>query len=1132
MAKGKHRLLKALLITLGSVVGLILVLQIVLNSKIVDNLVEKYAAEYIDGSLDYSDIKVSIIRNFPSVRLRIDSLSITYPHDRFAAWDSLGVQSRLREAGRGELADTLARFSRFSVVMNPWPLINGKVRVKHVGIKGLRAYAHAYDDSTANWNMFKFGGSDKDTTSTAGIPPISLGALRIGEHPRIVYTSQADTVYATLGMSSLRVGGRFAMDEGALRLRRASFDLDSLRIAGRLPADTLSARIEHLSLHENGADLYDILLKARAVARTGSYGRLELPVDLDGRLRFSMFPDDIMLDVQKLAANVAHIPFSAQGQADIRPDSLYVDASMKVDHCPLDTLLTAYARAFTPLADDIVTTAHLDMDVSAKGYLTPDQVPAVEACVRIPDGHVFYHPLDLGATLNVDVDASMTPQKMLDAKIDEFLARTRGLKLQLSGSASDLLGGDPRIRASVAGFAKLDSLARLLPEDSGIEADGTVDLELDANALLSELNQYQFQNAALAGKVTSDRILFRMPADTIDVEAFNTLIDINSSNRGIELAANIDSAKVAIGADTRARVRGMRNTGYIHKVENRFGKLAPKIEVTSDEDRIYFRTGTTRIMAMQTSIAASVQKIVLPDKNIMSDARAHYLDSLKRANPGVSTAELLSRERMRSGAGRPMPSYLKEKDFAKADISIALDSTLSAYLKQWKPTARISVRRGSVMTPALPLRTRIGGLYGSFDGDQLKLDTLAVKCGSSDAVASGSVSGLRRSLIGKGRLKADLDVKSKKLNLNEIIAALQLVQQNQVDTTTYGEEDERFVIDTLADVVLDSTKMALIVVPGNVDASLKVHADEINYTDILITPGIATVNIKDRVLQLADTRLATNLGNIDLDAFYSTQTKKDITAGADLRLSDVSAEGIIHMLPTVDSLMPVLKSFQGKLSCDVTATTKLDTCMNILMPTLDGVVRIQGKNLRIDDAGDLRKITKLLVFKDKNIGDIDDLYVNAVVHDNKLEVYPFILGVDRYQLALYGVQGFDKTMNYQVSILRSPFLIRFGIKMYGKLDDWHFGLTRAQYRNGTVPAFSQELDSLQINLGTSIRNIYRQGIEGVQRYNRSSIDQLQRMKEEKNYDPEAPVEALSEDESRKLESEMKEEEGQQQEQEQ
>lgn len=1124
MAKGKHRGLKAILIVLGAIIGLFLALQIVLNSRIVDKVVDKFATQFVDGTVDYSDIKVSLWR-FPSVRLRIDSLSLTYPHDRFAAWDSLGAPSRMREAGRAEAADTLASLGRLSVALNPFPLISGNIKVKHVGLSGLRAFAHSYNDSTANWNMFIAGSSEKDTTSS-GFPDISLGALRIHK-PVLYYTDQADTLYAMARMQALRIGGQVSSpEEGTLRLRRIRLDMDSLFVRGRLPADTLSAGVEYLDVNEHGTQIFDIQLGARALARTGSYGRLELPLEIDSRLGFSMFPGVTSIDIQKLLANVAHIPLSAQGKVDMMPDSLFVDATMKVDNCPIDTLLADYARAFTPIADDIITNARLDIDASAKGCLTSNQVPAVEACVRIPNGHIYYKPLDLGATLNVDVDASLSPNRRLDADIDDFFARTRGLKLSLDGSAYDLLGGDPRIKATANGFAKLDSLTRMLPEGSGIEAGGNVNIDLMADAHLSEFNQYKFQNASLSGKVSAERIALRMPADTLGVLAYNTLIDISSSQRGIELEADLDSARVAIGADMRARVRGMKNTGYMHKVETRSGKMAPKLEVTSDNASLFFKTGATRIMARGATVSASITKRLTPDKNAQQQMlMKRRLDSLKRSTPGLTRIDMEDLMSGKRSSGAPgSRSYTREKDFAKADISIALDSSLTNYLKQWKPDARISIRRGSIMTPALPLRTRLRGLYGSFDGDKLSLDTLSVKCGTSDMVASGSLSGLRRSLVSKGNLKADLDIRSKRININEIIAALQIAQQNKIDTTALSEEDESFVIDTLGDVVLDSTSMKLVIVPGNVDASLRVKADTINYTDILITPGVATVNMRDRVLQLTDTEFSTNLGDVALDAFYSTQTKKDISAGADLKLKNVSAEGIIHMLPTVDQMMPALKSFKGKLGCNVTATTQLDTNMNILMPTVDGVIRIEGKNLRVDDAGDLKKITRLLVFKDKNIGDIDDLYVNAVVHDNKLEVYPFILSVDRYMLALYGVQGFDKTMNYQVSILKSPFLIKFGVRLYGKLDDWHFGLTRAKYRNGNVPAFSQELDSLQLNLGTSIRNIYRQGIDGVRRYNRNSIQSLEQRKAEQNFDPNVAEEALSEEETRKFEAEVKEQE--------
>ena len=1114
---------RALLIVAGVVVLLFLAVQLVLNSRIVDRLVDKYAAEYVDGKLDYSRIRVSLIRSFPSVSLSIDSLSLTYPHDRFAAWDTLGVQTRMRRMGRSEAGDTLASFDRLSLSVNPLPLISGRIRVNRVGLRRLRAFARVYDDSTANWNMFLIPESEKDTTSETSVPPISLGSLRISGTPRIYYIDQADTVFASLRMNSLLLKGDVDFTDGGMRLSKALFQLDSLHLRGRIPADTLSADIDYFSIDEGHFNLYDVSLAARAVARTGSYGRLSVPLHIDGRVGFEMHPGQTDIDIRRLEANLAHIPFSARGRASLCGDSTYVDGTLKIDNCPLDTLISDYARAFTTIADDLVTNARLNVDATAKGSFTASGLPQIDACVTIPSGHVYYKPLDLGATLDIDVDGSLSPKKVLSANIENFYARTKGLRLKLYGSSDNILASNPRIKARADGFADLDSLMRLLPADSGIDAGGRLDINLNADAHISEFNQYKFRNASLTGSVTGDRIVFRMPEDTIGVVAYKPYVAVNSNLKGIVLDANLDSALVAIGRDMRARVRGMKNHGYMRKVETDSGKMASRFDVTSENSSVFFRSGPTRAMVRKVDLAASVQRRV-QDQSARRNRRNHVLDSLQRANPGVPRSELVAG--MLEKSGSRLPSHMSERDFRKADIRVSLDSSITSYFRQWKPTAEVSIGRGMVAMPALPLRTRIGGFSGRFDGEKLAVDTLAVKCGTSDLSASGELAGLGRTLSGMrgSRYRASLEVKSRRINLNEIIAAMQIAQTVGIDTAAVSEEDESFVIDSLADVVPDSTKLKLFIVPGNIDASVCVSADEVDYTDIKVTPAHFDVNMAERVVQIADADLNTELGNIRLDAYYATRTKKDISAGIDLRLSDVSAEGIIHILPTVDSLMPVLKSFKGDLGCEVTATTQLDTNMNVLMPTLDGVIRIDGQHLRVDDAGDLRKITRLLMFKNKNIGDIDDLYVDAVVHDNKLEVFPFVLGVDRYTLALYGTQGFDKSMNYQVSLLKSPFLLRFGINLHGSLDDWRYSLTRAKYRGNNVPAFSQTLDSLQINLGESIRNVCRRGVDEVRKYNERSMAALENRKAELNYSADAPVEALSEEETAKLSEEMKEEE--------
>ena len=107
----------------------------------------------------------------------------------------------------------------------------------------------------------------------------------------------------------------------------------------------------------------------------------------------------------------------------------------------------------------------------------------------------------------------------------------------------------------------------------------------------------------------------------------------------------------------------------------------------------------------------------------------------------------------------------------------------------------------------------------------------------------------------------------------------------------------------------------------------------------------AQLVMKERCVQITNTSAETNMGHIGLDAFYSTRTKEDLTTGFSISFKDITAEKVINLMPAVDSLMPMLKSFKGLLNCEIAATADLDTAMNIVMPTIDGVMRISGQNL-------------------------------------------------------------------------------------------------------------------------------------------------------------------------------------------
>lgn len=1074
--------LKIALAIAGGFAALVLALQILLDSPATFKYINKLASENIDGELRFSKLKISLVRSFPKVRVTVDSLSITYPHARYSAFDVPGEHDSRLDAGRGAEMDTLAAFDGFTAAINPWPLIFKCIRLSDAELDNLAIYAHDYGDA-ANWQLFKAGKAGGNGSDAGrGLPCMSIGEINVGQNPRLVYTDQGDSLFAVLGFRKLRFGGKYKVSADRIRIRRALLELDSLALKGDVPDGEFAFGLDRMNIREPSSHFFDLSFSGDALAATQSRGRLEVPFMLDGRIGFSHTAECMRFTVPSLDMMAAHVPMHLAGDATMRGDSTGLSARMDVDGCPLDTLLNEYLYGMVPSLRDFNTDARMNLSVGAEGWLSKDSFPQLKAEFRIPGGHLTYLPLNVQTGLRLDAEATMDAEKVLDASLNELLASTDGLRLELSGKAADMMGDDPAYALNVKGRACLDSLLRFVPESAGIrEALGKLNLDLRANAKKSELNTYKFREADILGSLTGDILHVSMPKDSLEIHTYAPSLSLHSSPEGLKLSAGFDSVYVGMGRRMTARVRDMKNSATVVKVESK-GVMTPKLSVESDNTGLFLKMGSSRVMAGKAGIVASAQKRIRPDKT--------------GRHPGDST----------SGRHRPkfadsvIPEFLQEEDFRKGDIHFSLDSSITRYAREWSPTARLNIRDASYASPVMPLKTRLYGIDLRLTDNNIRIDSLRVCSGTSDIEASGSLSGLRNAMGRRhGVIRTELNVNSERINLNELMAALQKGGKDGETVIPENEYDESFVVDRIDDAQIDTARTPLIIVPANLVARVNLNAGRVDFKDVLIDSLRTSLRMQERTLQMTNTSLSTNYGDIGLEAYYSTKTKRDISTGVDLHLSNLSAYQIIHLLPTVDKLMPALKSFEGTLGCDVSVTTQLDTNMNIVMPTLDGLIKVSGENLQVRDAGKLKRITKLLLFRDKNIGHIDDLHANAVIHDNMVEVFPFEIGVDRYRLALYGKQGFDRTIYYHVSILKTPFLIRFGINIFGTLDNWRFTLGFPKYRNGKVPSFREEIDNVQINIVRSIRNIYKSGVDGVRKYNEESFAILDEGKREKNF---------------------------------
>ena len=1126
---------------IGIWIALLILLQVALSPSILTKVMNRYAAEYIEADLKFGNAYVSVFERFPKVSLTLEDFSLTYPSDRFAMKEKLGAQGHLMRAGRGESADTLAAFRKFTISLSTPALLSGTIRLPYIALDKPRIFAHAYADGSANWNIF--GATENaDTIGTTDInkdssslPRISLGTIRFTNHPHIVYTDSRDTVFAMIDLKGMEFDGRIHTRN--ISRNRLGLRLDSMFVAGRLKADTLALGVDRFHIDEKDGHM-DIRTEFKTHMATRSFGRLRIPVTMEGRMHF---PKDSVpaLRLEDFTAEIASIPVKADAQIRLMQGRTGIDADININGCRIQGVMDGFIKNFIPEAADITTDASLNMDIDIRGSYDhiSGRLPDINVNVNVPESKTRHKAFDRDIRMFMKMQAETGSKGEIDINLDTIDVFSAGMGFSANGRVHDLLGKDPAFKVNGKMSAAFDSLKVFLPDTLQIESKGRLIAGIDGTIRMSQANMYNFSKADLKGYIKGDSIVLRSPVDTIDIalagiditlgpESRTSRRDSTKTFRLIGVTGNMAkfdinyrnlltaqgeeifiSAKNSASADTsrinplsgmfKAKTLSVKDAASsrirVKNTTNRF-LLMPKKEhpdipvmsLTSSNERIFVSTQSNRAMVSDAQMKVKAAMNTVERRKRISS----YLDSLANVYPDIPRDSLFAHSRAQR-ASRPVPEWMKEEDFKKQDIDIRLDESVAKYFREWDLDGKISVRNGFVMTPYLPLRNRLDKFEGHFTNNEIGLDSLRLVLGDSEIEAHGKLTGLRRALLRKGLIKADLNIGTQKIDADQLLTAYQKGMRFNPDNLKVSEEvnDEEFLEIVTSDTTSIASESSLLVVPSNVNADITLNASGVTYHDLVIDRMTAELIMKERCVQITNTSASTNMGDISLDAFYSTRTKKDLKTGFSISFKDITAEKVINLMPAVDSLMPMLKSFKGLLNCEVSATAELDTMMNVVMPSIDGVMRIGGKNLTISDSELYTSLAKKLMFKNKEEGRINSMTVEGLIRNSTLEVFPFVMKMDRYTLAMSGVQNLDQSFRYHASLIKSPFLIKLGVDLYGdNFDDMSFKIGKAKYKSEDVPVFSTVIDKTKVNLLQSIRGIYEKGVDNAIEENRKATE--------------------------------------------
>lgn len=1083
------RVVRGLLFTLIVLVVILLAVITVavsyLQPKRLTPLVEKYANEYLDADVTIGRVEISFWHTFPRFELDIDSLNV-----RSKALDHLPADVRNQlPAG----ADSLLSVAGFNGAINIPILFAGKIKVYDVEINHPAVTLVQATDSVSNLNIFPASDDDKESSSATIIPEVSLGTFAITGDMPVRYISLPDSTDIAVMLTTTSLNGaadpEYAIDiQGATSVEMPAIHLDNLGFG-------LGGEIEWKPSEPYKVSLSDFSLRAGDVET-----HISTDVDFDKFLRVNTF--DFKLPITPLADIIALIPADMRGELGKVKSTLSIAASVQ---------LTA---PFTPSADSL---------------------PSFHLTLSVPEGTASYDRLQLkrfALEAVADVDGKNLDKS--EVTIKKMLAIGPGVGFELNGNFTSLMS-DPAVDATFKGGLEIDRLPKPLLAKLPCQLSGSLRADSRFSLRQSYLTKENFHRIRLTGDATLRNFHASMPELPAELYTGTVELKLGTNSSFTRGEASVDSLLTAsLKIDTiSASVTGMdlqaaglkMGVGCQNTASSADTTLINPIGARIVADRIMFKSqeDSLRVRLRKSTVGATIRRFKGDTKKpqlhldvategafyadrvnraLLSKAllyvTAHpttftprrsspYIDSLRRKYPELSEDSIRTLVINRRQTLIQQAAIADSIAVAEGEaLDITVDNSLRRLMRRWQAEGVLKAERMRVFTPYFPLRNVLSDLDMKFNSDSMTISETQMRSGRSSLVVNGTISNITKALTsrtGRQPLKMKFTMQGDTIDVNQIAAAA-------FAGATFAERDTTGLIAITADTedekelqsavqTTDTDSIATLVVPSNIEANVDVNAKTILYSDLAFSNFHGNLNVYQGAINLEQMSARTTIGSIGLNALYSAPTKEDASFAFGLRVKDFHIGQFLNLVPTIDSIMPLLSDIDGIVNADIAATTDIDDGMNINIPSLKAVVKLSGDSLVLIDEETFRKVGKWLLFKHKERNVIDHMNVEMMVDSARLQLFPFIFDIDRYKLGVMGSNDMNMNLNYHIAVLKSPIPFKFGINLSGNIDDMKIRLGRAKFNEKNFPVSVSIADTTRINLVRQIGNIFRRGVKGA-----------------------------------------------------
>jgi uncharacterized protein involved in outer membrane biogenesis len=472
--------MKKLLIILGIVVLVIIVALItapMLFKPQIVKMVKEKANQSINANVDFKDVGISLLKNFPNAGISIDDLVII---------------------GRGPFdGDTLAYLQKFEASVSLGKLLfDRRAEILSLSLIKPRVYIRVLENGKANYMIFpEVDAVEAPADTAAAAMDLAVKRYKISDG-YVVYINDST--------------GMAAQVSGLNHEGKGDFKKEIFTLATNTEIDDIDFKIKGASY------LTDARLRMKA----------DLEVDTNQK-RFAFKENQIKLN---------ELILNFDGWIRMADNETELDLTFGAPQTEFKSLLSMVPAIYKEDFGDLKAEGQLKLDGIIRGTFSQAQFPMVDIKLFVEKG-MFQHPQVPAPVRNVDVNLQITNPGVT---MNETVIDLRRFHLEIDEQPLDaqlLVRNpvkDPYIDGLLKGTVNLGQVGEFLPLGDSIKLTGTVRSDLTFRGNISSVQERKYENMTANGSIAFADINYELPALPMPIQISAANISFSTQQARLE----------------------------------------------------------------------------------------------------------------------------------------------------------------------------------------------------------------------------------------------------------------------------------------------------------------------------------------------------------------------------------------------------------------------------------------------------------------------------------------------------------------------------------------------------------------------------------------------------------------------